>query len=61
MSILDADDLYLKNKLQEQINYLNKNTDVKLLATWAHLIDEDSSIVGSFKAPIELEKIKKKC
>ena len=60
VSILDADDLYLKNKLQEQINYLNKNTDIKLLATWAHLIDEDSSIVGSFKAPIELEKIKKK-
>jgi glycosyltransferase involved in cell wall biosynthesis len=35
---LDSDDLFSKNKLQEQINFLSNNSDIQVLGTWGKKI-----------------------
>ena len=45
VAILDADDLYAKNKLEKQIEFLKKKPNIKLLASWVYLIKENKSII----------------
>jgi len=56
---IDADDIYEKDKLKTQVEYLNKNPDVTLCGTWAKFIDENENDVGEYKVPVEYDKIKK--
>ena len=42
IAILDADDISLKNRLYDQINFLNKNKNIDLVGTWSSIIDEKS-------------------
>lgn len=46
ISIFDSDDLCLPNKLEKQIDYLEKNPDVVLCGTWGKFINEKSEVFG---------------
>ena len=56
---LDAGDLCYKNKFKLQHSYLKKNPEVKLLGTWARVIDGKGEHLFDLKHPIKYKKIKK--
>jgi glycosyltransferase involved in cell wall biosynthesis len=56
----DCGDIYMKDKCLKQLNYLDENKDVKLLGTWANVIDEHGVFMHELKPPIAYEVIKKK-
>tara|TARA_R100001369_G_scaffold75638_1_gene104616 strand:+ start:209 stop:1012 length:804 start_codon:yes stop_codon:yes gene_type:complete len=56
----DCGDLFMKDKCSKQINYLDENKDVKLLGTWANVIDEHGSFLHELMHPADYEVIKKK-
>ena len=56
---LDAGDLCYKNKFKLQHDYLEKNPEVKLLGTWARVIDDKGEHLFDLKHPIKYKKIKK--
>ena len=56
---LDAGDICYKNKFKIQHSYLKKNPEVKLLGTWARVIDEKGIYLFNLKHPIKYKKIKK--
>lgn len=45
-AILDCDDVSLPERLEKQINFLEKNTDVAVCGTWGLMINEESKIFG---------------
>ncbi|WP_179353367.1 glycosyltransferase [Winogradskyella vidalii] len=56
----DCGDIFMKDKCSKQINYLDQNKSVKLLGTWANVIDEDSEFLHELELPSDYETIKKK-
>jgi hypothetical protein len=56
----DCGDKFKKDKCLRQLNYLDKNKDVKLLGTWANVIDEHGNFLHELKPPTDYEVIKKK-
>ena len=56
---LDAGDICYKNKFKIQHSYLKKNPKVKLLGTWARVIDEKGKHLFNLKHPVKYEKIRK--
>ena len=56
---LDAGDKCYKNKFKKQIDFLEKNPEIKLLGTWAKVIDNDNKHLFTIKHPIDNNKIKK--
>lgn len=57
---LDAGDFFYKNKLTKQYNYLIENKEIKLLGTWARVIDTNGKFLYHLKHPTEYTIIKKK-
>lgn len=49
IAILDADDISLKDRLKQQIEYFNNNPWTDLLFTWATFIDEDWKKIKEFR------------
>lgn len=45
---LDSDDIAYPNRLQKEVNFLDKNLKHALVASWAKIIDSDSQPNGSF-------------
>lgn len=43
---MDADDIMLPNRLEEQVNYFNKNKGVVCLGSWMKEINEKGEIIG---------------
>lgn len=56
---MDADDISLPKRFEEQINFLGNNKDVVLCGTWAKIIDENGVELGDYKTPTTNEEIKK--
>lgn len=56
----DCGDKFMKDKCTKQLNYLDQNKEVKLLGTWAHVIDEHGDFLHELKPPTDYEVIKKK-
>lgn len=56
----DCGDIFMKNKCSTQLDYLDKNKDVKLLGTWANVIDHKGGFLHELKHPTDYETIKKK-
>lgn len=48
IAFLDADDVWLPEKLEKQIKFLNKNSDIDICHTLANIIDENSIKKGLF-------------
>lgn len=57
---LDCSDLNKPNKYHKQIEYLKKNPEVKLLGTWADVVDEKGNLLYVLQHPTTYEEIKKK-
>ncbi|MBU2926786.1 glycosyltransferase [Winogradskyella psychrotolerans] len=56
----DCGDIFMKDKCFKQINYLDQNKEVKLLGTWANVIDEHGTFLHELKHPTDYETLKKK-
>ncbi|GAA0714358.1 glycosyltransferase [Aquimarina litoralis] len=57
---LDCGDRFHKGKLEKQITYLEANKEVKLLGTWANIIDDKENFIYIEKHPVYYNEIKKK-
>ena len=57
---LDCGDKCHKNKFTKQIKYLSKNQDVKLLGSWARVVDEKGKFIYNLKHPIKYNSIRNK-
>lgn len=45
---LDSDDIAFPNRIEKEVNFLEKNKKYALVASWAKIIDSDSQPTGSF-------------
>lgn len=57
---MDADDISLPTRLEEQINFLKNNPSIDLCGTFAKLIDEKNKTVGKLKyptSPVEIRRV----
>ena len=57
---LDCGDLCYENKYKKQLDYLEKNPEIKILGTWARFIDEKGNFLHNFKLPTKHNVIIKK-
>lgn len=46
LTILNSDDVYMKNRLELIVNYLMKNPEVSLVSTYIEIINSDSKKLG---------------
>ena len=49
---IDQDDIFLKEKLKIQYEYIKNNKDISVVGTWAAIIDKDSKIQNYISSPI---------
>jgi glycosyltransferase involved in cell wall biosynthesis len=49
----DQDDVNLPDRIEKQISYLEKNTEIDVVCSWEYVIDSDSVIVGNWKRKLE--------
>jgi len=57
---LDCRDLCIKNKFAKQLSFLESHTDIKLLGTWAKIVDENYNELYILKHPVKHKEIKDK-
>lgn len=56
---LDCDDISLPQRLEKQYRFLEKNSEISLLGSWAELINENGSKIGTRKElPLDYYSIK---
>lgn len=58
IAFLDADDVWLSEKLEIQVSFLKKNPDVDICHTLANVIDENSKFQGFFENQRVYKKLK---
>lgn len=56
---LDAGDICYKDKFKKQINFLDSNPEIKLVGTWARVVDTNNTFLYNIKHPVENNSIKK--
>lgn len=60
IAILDSDDFWIdKNKIQEQVNFLESNKDFALVGTQAKVIDQNGNFTGEIKNHLINEDIQR--
>lgn len=57
VAIIDSDDIALPDRLHEQLKFLNKNKDIKILGSWAYLISENEENIKILRRPIDNKNI----
>ena len=57
---LDCGDLNKKNKYKKQIDFLRENPNIKLVGTWADMVDEEGNYLYTLKHPTKHKVLKKK-
>lgn len=57
---MDADDIMMPFRLEEQVNYFNRNKDVVCLGSWMKEINEKNEIIGKRITPLVHNKIYEK-
>jgi len=50
---LDQDDVCLPKRLEEQVDFMQKNPAVAIVASWEHTIDSEGNKIGVWKQTIE--------
>ena len=56
---LDAGDICYKNKFSKQIIFLQQNKQVKLVGTWARVLDSKGTFLFNIKHPLKYNQIKR--
>lgn len=54
---IDADDVAMPHRLEHQVTYLDQHTEVALLGTWCHYIDENGHLIGLSRQPVNHQEI----
>ena len=49
---LDQDDVSLPNRIEEQLDYLNKHPDISIVCSWEHTIDSKGNKIRDWKRTI---------
>lgn len=44
---MDADDISLPDRFIMQVEYLDRNTNIAVLGTWAKIIDKEGQVISS--------------
>lgn len=57
---LDCGDYCLKNRFEKQLNYLNENPELKLLGSWANIVNENRDKMYELRHPTDYNEIRKK-
>lgn len=56
----DCGDICYDGKYKRQLDYLDANKDVKLLSTWAKVVDMEGNFLYNFEFPTSYKEIQKK-
>jgi len=56
---MDADDISMPERLEKQVNFLDKNLDCAMCGTWAEFIDEEGNYLKDYERPVTDSEIKK--
>lgn len=59
IAVQDSDDISLPERLERQVEYLERNKDVVILGTSAYIIDDEGEPIGEDTVPVEDKKIRK--
>jgi len=60
ISRFDCGDFCKKDKFAKQLQFLKENPEIKLLGTWANVLNEEGELLHYLKHPTSYEEIKKK-
>ena len=52
---MDADDIMLPTRLEEQVKYLQTHTDIDVLSCWAYYINDKGHNIGKLSHPSDLQ------
>lgn len=55
---MDADDISIKNRFEEQVKYLQNHKEVDICGCWVDLIDKNGKVIGEKKYPLSDKEIK---
>lgn len=56
IAIMDSGDIASNDRLKKEVEFLDKNTDIFIVGTWAYWIDSKRAIIGEWKPPIIVNK-----
>ena len=56
---LDAGDICYKDKFKKQINFLELNKEIKLVGTWARVVNSSGDFLYTIKHPVDYKDIKR--
>ena len=54
---MDQDDIIMKNRLDRQVDFLDRNKDISLVGAWGEVIDEKGKIFTRARLPLRNEEI----
>ena len=54
---MDQDDVMMKNRLERQLDFLDKRQDISIVGTWGEAIDENGKVFDTFCYPTKNEEI----
>lgn len=57
IAVLDADDISSSDRFVRQVEFLDQHTDVSLVASWAHYIDEHGKVFDEFEPPVNQKEL----
>ena len=60
MARLDAGDICYENKFMKQLSFLEANHEIKLVGTWARVLDSNGDFLFNIKHPLHHNQIKRK-
>ncbi len=55
LAIFDHDDISLPNRLEKEVNYLDKNPDVGLVSAWSHVFGQNDFISKSPENDVDIK------
>ena len=56
---MDADDIAYPKRLEKQVLFMDKNSDIAVCGTWYEFIDENNNIITKVKLPISDAEIRR--
>ena len=57
IAIQDGDDISFKDRLEEEVNFLEKNNDIFCVGSWANKIDENGEDTGTKEYPLNCKNL----